>query len=85
MQAADEENEDLFADYQPLHYAQGQPHPDLLVETTSLSFAELPKITYNLQLPAGIMQPKTKANPIGGALSCAQLESVSYACQARLL
>ena len=58
-----------------------QPHPDAVVETTSLSFAELPPISYSLNLPAGIFQPKAGANPYGGALSRAQLETVSYACQ----
>ena len=56
----------------------------MLVETTSLSFAELPKVTYNLHLPAGILQPKTDANPLGGALSRAQLETIVYACQVHL-
>jgi hypothetical protein len=82
-QAEDEENEDLFAEYQPRHYKEGQPHPDAVVETTSLSFAELPAISYKLHLPAAIYQPKTKTNPLGGALSRAQLETVSYGCQAR--
>ena len=79
--AEDEENEDLFAEYAPLHLTAGQPHPDPVVETTSLSFAELPPITYNLALPAQIFLTKSADNPLGGALSRAQLETVSYACQ----
>ena len=69
----DEENEELFADYEPLHLTVGQPHPDPVVETTSLSFAALPPITYQLKLPAGIYQPRTDANPYGGGLSRAQV------------
>ena len=79
--AADEENEDLFADYEPLHYEAGQAHPDPVVETTSLSFAELPPITYQLKLHNGIFRPKSASNEFGGALSRLQLETVSYACQ----
>uniref|UniRef100_A0A7S4B7A0 Uncharacterized protein n=1 Tax=Chrysotila carterae TaxID=13221 RepID=A0A7S4B7A0_CHRCT len=48
--AQDEENEDLFAEYEPLHWREGQRHPDPVVETTSLSFAELPRITYQVAL-----------------------------------
>ena len=39
----DENEEELFADYMPLHFEGGQPHPDPIVETTSLSFAALPR------------------------------------------
>eukprot|EP00966_Prymnesium_polylepis_P312609 7223904-Prymnesium_polylepis.1 len=58
-------------------------HPDLLVETTSLSFAELPKLSYGLHLPRGLYEPRAKNNSHGGALSRAQLETVNYASQAR--
>ena len=77
----DEENEELFAEYAPLHLDYGQPHPDAVVETTSLSFAELPPITYQIKLPAGLYRPRSDANPYGGGLSRAQLETVAYACQ----
>ena len=40
--AEDEEQEELFEEYQPLHLDRGQPHPDAVVETTSLAFASLP-------------------------------------------
>ena len=81
QRAEDEENEDLFADYEPRHYKQGQRHPDAIVETTSLSFAELPPISCSLHLPKEIYAAKSEANPLGGALSRAQLETVAYACQ----
>ena len=80
-QAEDEENEDLFAEYEPLHYDRGQPHPTDAVETTSLSFADAPPISYELSLPPSLLKPKTPANPLGGALSRLQLETVAYACQ----
>ena len=76
-----EEEEELFAEYEPRWFQPGQPHPDPIVETTSLSFAEPPQVTYQLNLPKGLMQPKSADNPYGGALSRAQLETVSYACQ----
>jgi len=41
----------VFATYEPLHLDYGQPHPDAVVETTSLSFAELPRITMHSHLP----------------------------------
>ena len=37
--AEDEEQEELFEEYQPLHLDRGQPHPDPVVETTSLAYA----------------------------------------------
>ena len=49
--------------YEPLHLDYGQPHPDAVVETTSLSFAELPRITMHSHLPQGMQKPKSDANP----------------------
>ena len=49
----------MFAEYQPRHLDYGQPHPDAVVETTSLSFAELPAITMHSHLPKSIQKPKT--------------------------
>ena len=76
----DEENEELFSEYQPRHLVGGQPHPDPIVETTSLSFAELPKIKHTFSAPLKrIHEPTSAANPYGGSLSKAQLETVAYA------
>ena len=50
-----------------------------MVETTSLSFAELPRITMHSHLPQGMQKPKSDANPYGGALSNLQMETVVYA------
>jgi len=79
----DEDAEDMFtATYEPFHFKRGQPHPDPVVETTSLSFAEPPPIKYDLNLPDGIFEPRDELdNPAGGALSNLQLETVAYACQ----
>ena len=79
----DENEEELFADYMPLHFEGGQPHPDPIVETTSLSFAALPRVNYTLSdTIKAIKQPHDAgSNKFGGALSRAQLETVSYACQ----
>ena len=71
----------LGQEYEPLHFQLGQPHPDAVVETTSLSFADLPRITYNLSIPRAVLKPATPDNPHGGALSRLQLETVAYACQ----
>tara|TARA_B100000513_G_scaffold111919_1_gene48791 strand:+ start:1317 stop:6272 length:4956 start_codon:yes stop_codon:yes gene_type:complete len=79
--AADEESELLFTEYEPRHYRQGQPHPDSVVETTSLAFAELPPIRYKLLLPPQIMMRADETNRVGGALSRLQLETVVYANQ----
>lgn len=77
----DEEDEDLFSEYEPFHFHLGQPHPDPVVETTSLAFADLPPIEYQLRLPRELLAPRSASNPRGGALSKLQLETVSYACQ----
>ena len=80
--AEDEEQEELFEEYQPLHLDRGQPHPDAVVETTSLAFASLPAaFARDLRLPATIYKPRTAANPLGAALSRLQLETVAYACE----
>jgi hypothetical protein len=46
-----------------------------VVETTSLSYAELPPIKYTLALPGGIFDPVSKANPYGGSLSNLQVKA----------
>ena len=80
MQGEDEDNEDTFEAYESLHFTLGQRHPDPVVETTSLSFANLPDdIDQELDLPSALFRPKSAANPLGGALSRLQLETVAYA------
>jgi hypothetical protein len=47
-EAADDHS---FRDYQPKFYKGGNPHPDQLVESSSLSAVPPPHITYELSLP----------------------------------
>ena len=49
------------------------PHPDLVVETSSLASVEPPEITYKLKMPS-IVYDSSK-------LSALQLEAVVYACK----
>ncbi|XP_042392351.1 protein FORGETTER 1-like isoform X2 [Zingiber officinale] len=54
----------------------GCPHPDAVVETSSLSAVQPPEPTYHLK----IMDELDKSN----ALSCLQIETLVYACQRHL-
>lgn len=65
---------ETFADYKPAKLKFGQPHPDPVVETSSLSSVEPVDITYQLKLP--------KRSIDEGKLSALQLESIVYASQA---
>ena len=60
-------------EYKPSKLAYGEPHPDAVVETASLSAVEPPDITYELAAYEELVG-KT-------ALSALQLEAVVYACQ----
>ena len=66
--------ESTFDAYEPVKYQRGLPHPDRLVESSSLSAVEPPDITFSLTLPDKIFEK--------GLLSRPQLEGVTYACQA---
>jgi len=57
----------------PERFLRGQPHPDAVVETTSLSFASLPPVTFSLKLPEGLYAAKSAQNEYGGALSRLQV------------
>lgn len=72
---ADEEFQEVetYSDYWPAKLTIGHPHPDPVVETSSLSTVEPPDITYKLSLPADVINK--------GCLSSLQLESVIYANQ----
>lgn len=65
---------DTYADYKPAKLKFGQPHPDPVVETASLSSVEPTDITYELKIPKRVINK--------GALSALQLESIVYASQA---
>ncbi|WJX93222.1 udp-glycosyltransferase [Trifolium repens] len=67
---------ETFTDYRPPKVSIGPPHPDPVVETSSLSAVQPPDPTYD---------PKTKDNlESSKALSCLQIETLVYACQRHL-
>ncbi|XP_028672102.1 protein strawberry notch homolog 2 isoform X1 [Erpetoichthys calabaricus] len=74
----DEEAEELghietYADYKPSKSTIGIAHPDIVVETNTLSSVPPPDITYKLSIP----EPTINR----GLLSALQLEAIVYACQ----
>jgi len=50
-----------------------RPHPDILVESSSLASVALPVLAYKTKLPRGVFST--------GKLSAPQMEAISYACQ----
>uniref|UniRef100_A0A8C5IMW4 Protein strawberry notch homolog 2 n=1 Tax=Junco hyemalis TaxID=40217 RepID=A0A8C5IMW4_JUNHY len=74
----EEETEELghtetYAEYIPSKSKIGKHHPDLVVETSTLSSVPPPDITYSLSLPSSVADK--------GSLSALQLEAIIYACQ----
>uniref|UniRef100_A0A8C3U8Y4 Strawberry notch homolog 2 n=1 Tax=Catharus ustulatus TaxID=91951 RepID=A0A8C3U8Y4_CATUS len=74
----EEETEELgqtetYAEYIPSKSKIGKHHPDLVVETSTLSSVPPPDITYELSLPHSVADK--------GSLSALQLEAIIYACQ----
>uniref|UniRef100_A0A0A9DCW7 Strawberry notch AAA domain-containing protein n=1 Tax=Arundo donax TaxID=35708 RepID=A0A0A9DCW7_ARUDO len=59
---------ETFIDYRPPKLFLGLPHPDPVVETSSLSAVQPPEPTYNLT----IMDELDETN----ALSCLQIETI---------
>lgn len=57
----------------PSKLSIGQPHPDPIVETASLSAVQPPEPTYDLLIAEEMEK--------SGALSCLQLETIVYASQ----
>lgn len=51
----------------------GKSHPDIVVETNTLSSVPPPDITYTLSIPESTIEK--------GLLSALQLEAIIYACQ----
>ncbi|KAM9369249.1 protein strawberry notch homolog 2 [Phaethornis superciliosus] len=77
-EAEEEETEELgqtetYAEYVPSKSKIGKHHPDLVVETSTLSSVPPPDITYSLSLPRSVADK--------GSLSALQLEAIIYACQ----
>ncbi|XP_031383242.1 protein FORGETTER 1 isoform X1 [Punica granatum] len=64
---------ETFTDYRPPKLSIGPPHPDPIVETSSLSAVQPPEPTYNLKIKDSLEASK--------ALSCLQIETLVYACQ----
>ncbi|KAM6938806.1 strawberry notch homolog 2b isoform 1-T1 [Lycodopsis pacificus] len=76
--AEEEETEELghvdtYAEYRPSKSTIGISHPDIVVETNTLSSVPPPDITYTLSIP----EPTINR----GLLSALQLEAIIYACQ----
>ncbi|XP_031283369.1 protein FORGETTER 1-like [Pistacia vera] len=67
---------ETFTDYRPPKLSIGPPHPDPIVETSSLSAVQPPEPTYDLQIKDDLESSK--------ALSCLQIETLVYACQRHL-
>ncbi|KAJ6805278.1 protein FORGETTER 1 [Iris pallida] len=67
---------ETFMDYRPPKLSLGHPHPDPVVETSSLSAVQPPEPTYNLKIMNELEHTK--------ALSCLQIETLVYACQRHL-
>lgn len=65
---------ETYADYKPAKLKFGAPHPDAVVETSTLSSIEPNDITYELSIPKRVITR--------GCLSALQLESIVYASQA---
>ncbi|KAH7536674.1 hypothetical protein FEM48_Zijuj03G0009500 [Ziziphus jujuba var. spinosa] len=64
---------ETFTDYRPPKLSMGPPHPDPIVETSSLSAVQPPEPTYNLKIKDGL--------EISKSLSCLQIETLVYASQ----
>ncbi|MED6150702.1 udp-glycosyltransferase, partial [Stylosanthes scabra] len=64
---------ETFTDYWPAKVTMGPPHPDPVVETSSLSAVQPPDPTYDPILKDYLENSK--------ALSCLQIETLVYACQ----
>ncbi|XP_022614928.1 protein strawberry notch homolog 2 isoform X2 [Seriola dumerili] len=76
--AEEEESEELghvdtYAEYRPSKSTIGISHPDIVVETNTLSSVPPPDITYTLSIPESTIT--------NGLLSALQLEAIIYACQ----
>ncbi|KAM3213142.1 hypothetical protein ACQJBY_065881 [Aegilops geniculata] len=67
---------ETFTDYRPPKLSLGLPHPDPVVETSSLSAVQPPQPTYSLAIMDELDETR--------ALSCLQIETIVYACQRHL-
>ncbi|KAF2918630.1 protein FORGETTER 1 isoform X2 [Oryza sativa Japonica Group] len=67
---------ETFMDYRPPKLSLGLPHPDPVVETSSLSAVQPPEPTYDLTIMDELDETKV--------LSCLQIETIVYASQRHL-
>lgn len=67
---------ETFTEYCPPKVSIGLPHPDPIVETSSLSAVQPPEPTYDLKIKDHL--------EISNALSCLQIETIIYASQRHL-
>eukprot|EP01038_Epipyxis_sp_PR26KG_P006885 gene6885-9433_t len=72
----EEENTNTYKDYETNIVEGAKPHPDALVESSSLASVNFPSATYKLSLPRDLIR--------SGLLSGPQLETVLYASQIHL-
>nr|XP_057928756.1 protein strawberry notch homolog 2 [Doryrhamphus excisus] len=77
-EAEDDDSEELghvdtYAEYRPSKSTIGISHPDIVVETNTLSSVPPPDITYTVSIPENTIN--------SGLLSALQLEAIIYACQ----
>ncbi|XP_041086271.1 protein strawberry notch homolog 2-like [Polyodon spathula] len=64
---------ETYADYKPSKSTIGNSHPDIVVETSTLSSVPPPNITYTVSIPDSTIN--------NGLLSALQLEAIIYSCQ----
>ncbi|XP_071789882.1 protein strawberry notch homolog 1-like [Asterias amurensis] len=74
----DEEEENMghaetYANYMPSKLKIGLPHPDPVVETSSMASVQPPNVYYRLSISEEVIDRRQ--------LSALQLESITYACQ----
>ena len=53
---------DTFAEYQPKKLKVGRKHPDVVVESSSLSSVEPPEVKYELHLPEHVVEAGLLSN-----------------------
>ena len=73
----DDEEDITYTPYKPAKVKYGKPHPDKVVENSTLSAVAPPDITYNMVMPANIIYE--------GKLSNLQLEAIVYGCQRHMM
>lgn len=73
FEAVEDEEQTFHQYHSTISLAGWRPHPDTLVESSSLASVKLPPLSYKVKLPHSVYST--------GKLSAPQMEAVSYACQ----